>query len=273
MTGQLDGVLLSEIIGQPLGAATAIPILCHVCDLVTCFHERGLAHGDLQPSSIWLCRCEGNLAVQLLDFGSTQRLEPRPPAWPFSAPERANGLQIDRRADVYSLGAIAFQLATGHAPSRGTGGAVTPHELDQSVSKEWSSVIMGAMAVDPGARYPSAAAFKRALLEVRAPAPRLEPFTVMMGQRGEGEMMPARCTRLTSTGMFVDAFPQMPAVGAQLHAVLSVDGITLACECEVVLQVTDAQATEWGMTPGLAVSFGDQTSAAQTISRLLRSRA
>ncbi|MEW6432860.1 MAG: PilZ domain-containing protein [Myxococcota bacterium] len=94
----------------------------------------------------------------------------------YMAPEQASSSPVDGRCDIYSLGIIAYQLATGRTPFGGTNIPAilvahlkevppAPHVVNPSVPKAWSQAIMKALEKRPENRFQSAEAFGRALEE------------------------------------------------------------------------------------------------------------
>ena len=144
-------------------------------------HERGVVHRDLKPSNLHLT--EDGL-LKILDFGLA-RLAPRPEAAhdhttatetaagavvgspPYMAPEQLLGKPPDARSDLYSAGAVLYELATGRRPFGSRSGvALTdailheppppPSSLSASLSPALESVILKALDKDPELRYQSA---------------------------------------------------------------------------------------------------------------------
>ena len=144
-------------------------------------HERGVLHRDLKPSNLHLT--EDGL-LKILDFG-VARLAPRPEAAhghttatetaagavvgspPYMAPEQLLGKPPDARSDLYSAGAVLYELATGRRPFGSRSGvALTdailheppppPRSLSASLSPALESVILKALDKDPELRYQSA---------------------------------------------------------------------------------------------------------------------
>ncbi len=126
----LDGVDLLFLVNRfgPQSASRTVQILRQVCDSLAEAHDAGLVHRDIKPGNIMICR-QGRQVdyVKVLDFGVVS-LQPEhlpdgsdqltqagamvgTPA--FMAPEAIRGGKVDARADLYSLGCVAYWLLTG----------------------------------------------------------------------------------------------------------------------------------------------------------------
>jgi len=142
------------------------------CEAVAWAHKQGVVHRDLKPSNIML---EEGRGTRVLDWGLARLLggdpgwdaaedpPPEPGADPviagtprYMSPEQARGASADRRSDVWSLGAILFEVATGR-PLR------EPAETDaltrvppRGVPAELAAIIARATEAEPDARYPDA---------------------------------------------------------------------------------------------------------------------
>lgn len=103
-----------------------LELFIKVCDAVQAAHLRGIIHRDLKPSNI---RVDPQGEPHVLDFGLAKSTDAEPDSamtqtgqfvgsLPWASPEQVAGesVKIDLRTDVYSLGAILFQLLTGHLP-------------------------------------------------------------------------------------------------------------------------------------------------------------
>ncbi|MEM1181348.1 MAG: serine/threonine-protein kinase, partial [Acidobacteriota bacterium] len=146
-------------------------------------HRAGLLHRDIKPSNILVDRAaDGGLTALITDFGLAADVddseEPGAIAGTpsFIAPERllvspeaGSPAAADRRSDVYSLGATAFEVLTGRTPIDGAntlevlnraarGEVAAPRAVAPELPKELEAVVRRAMALDPGHRYGSARA-------------------------------------------------------------------------------------------------------------------
>jgi eukaryotic-like serine/threonine-protein kinase len=128
----LEGRDLESLVKEfgPLPPERAIYLIKQICHSLAEAHARGLVHRDVKPANIFLCRMGLEFDfVKVLDFGLVQTRRPDPslaqtetlltaqqligtPA--YMAPEVILGRDdVDRRADVYAIGCVAFYLLTG----------------------------------------------------------------------------------------------------------------------------------------------------------------
>ena len=149
-------------------------------------HAKGLIHRDVKPANVWL---EGTRRrVKVLDFGlaraTTEDLadSDEPATKPgtmmgtpaYMSPEQARGDAVDPRTDLFSLGVVLYEMATGGRPFRGRDvmGLLTslavdhptpPREKNPAVPEALSSLIMGLLSKKPSSRPSSAAAVAEAI--------------------------------------------------------------------------------------------------------------
>src|SRR5207244_1150547 len=122
----IDGVTLADAIppeGFPL--TRLLPLAAQLADALHAAHARGIVHRDLKPANVMITR-EGTLKV--LDFGLSKIGDAEGVDWrtetltadsrlvgtaPYMAPEQIEGRATDARSDIFALGVIRFDMATG----------------------------------------------------------------------------------------------------------------------------------------------------------------
>lgn len=175
--------------------AGALTILCRLCDVLHYAHELVDEHGehvrfvhrDITPSNLILTLA-GQLKV--IDMGVARARVGDPATqtgtikgkYGYMAPEMLARQRFDRRADVYSLGVVAWELLTGHKLFAVAGDAADvdavrrrriapPSAFNSMCSPALDAAVVRALAASPAERYPTAAAFCDALRAVAAPLP------------------------------------------------------------------------------------------------------
>jgi tRNA A-37 threonylcarbamoyl transferase component Bud32 len=189
----LPGLTLQELIDRygPLPPGRAIHFLRQLCAALREAHAIGLIHRDIKPNNVIACERGGVSDVaKLLDFGLVVHQVSLPHdsdankltvqgtilgSPPFISPEQAMGKnQVDRRADIYSLGGLGYFLLTGQPPFvRDTAmellvahlrEPVTPlHELRPDVPHDLEEVILKCLSKNPDERYDDATCLDKAL--------------------------------------------------------------------------------------------------------------
>jgi serine/threonine protein kinase len=195
-------------------------------------HARHVVHRDLKPGNVHFA-IDGT--VKVLDFGianvprvtataatnsptmataiqATAR-GPQPGTPPYMSPEQLMGGRVDERSDIYSLGVVLFEMATGRRPYLETdainlvvaiaNGAPRADKVEPAVPRALADVIANALAVDVEARYQSAAGVGAALERVEA--------RVNERQKGIGELIRRWATRV-AVGMLM-APPALVSLG------------------------------------------------------------
>ncbi|MCI0668897.1 MAG: protein kinase [Myxococcaceae bacterium] len=208
----------------------------------------------------------------------------------YMAPEQATGEPVDGRIDLYAVGVIAYRLATGRLPFTATSmpsvllmhrDVVPPEpvELEPGTGRAFSDVIMRALAKRADARFQSAQELRKALedalaapdeslarrepppapLDVQRPPPALVPPSPRVRARvtagATGLHGSLECSEASRAGLFLCTPVTPPPLRTRLSLVLELEHEELACEAEVVRHVAEAQAREWGMSPGFALQF------------------
>jgi serine/threonine-protein kinase len=198
-----EGETLAERMARikPMPENEAARIVSGVCAALDYLYRRGIVHRDLKPQNIILCR-DGSL--RLIDFGLARTAKSRRLTFAgltsvmgtpdYIAPEQVKGKRGDHQSDVYSLGAILYEMVTGTTPFDGenpyvimnlrlTGDPQAPRAFNSSLTPTMEEIILHAMERSPSQRYLSALVMKRELdnchmvdltnrhLRLRAPQP------------------------------------------------------------------------------------------------------
>jgi eukaryotic-like serine/threonine-protein kinase len=292
----LDGLLRAG----PVEPAVARDVLLQMCDALQCAHEHGVVHRDLKPENVFLVGRRGKTHfVKLVDFGiaKLRARETRSNTQAgfivgtpeYMAPEQCGEGVIDARTDVYALGVMAFELATGRLPFQGKSltqlllahlkeAPPAPSSL-APVSRELEAAILRALEKEPARRFrdmtsfadalraapaapqrtvlvpppPAAAAPGPAPSSATPPAPALSVEVLAPG--APPESLPV--AELTRGGVFLRAERRLPPVRTVLKLVLSHPSLRgkVEVEGEVVRHVTPAEAEAWHTDPGFGVQF------------------
>lgn len=163
-----------------LPPAEAVEIASGIAQALEVAHKAGLVHRDVKPANV-LLSSDGRLKVA--DFGIAKAA--RPDEDPeladltsvgsmvgtakYLAPEQVSGGDVDARTDVYALGAVLYEMVCGRPPFQGDNDLATatarlhavperPRSVLRTIPERLDTIIMRALATDPGHRYESAAA-------------------------------------------------------------------------------------------------------------------
>jgi serine/threonine protein kinase len=193
VTEYVEGETVGELIGRrgPIPAQEAVELALQACAGLAHAHANGLVHRDVKSHNL-LVRRDGT--VKVADFGIARALEASRVTEAgtilgtaaYLAPEQAAGDEVTPAADVYSLGAVVYELLTGRTPYRfeslaelaeaQAAEAVTPvRELAPEVPPALEAAVMRALARDPAYR-PATAAELGAELAAAAPEPETAPL-------------------------------------------------------------------------------------------------
>src|SRR5262245_45771113 len=123
----IDGPSLKDVIREagPMSATQIVPILNEVASALALAHRHKIIHRDLKPQNIMLATDGGRRVAKLLDFGIAKTFDDSTQLTrtgfalgtpQYMAPEQASGADVDGRADLYSLGAILYEMLTGEVP-------------------------------------------------------------------------------------------------------------------------------------------------------------
>lgn len=171
----------------PLSLGKAIFIAKQVCDGLSEAHRLGVIHRDLKPQNIMI-DWDGN--ARILDFGIARSRETSGitdsggviGTAEYMSPEQVEGIDVDIRSDIYSLGIILYELVTGCVPFDGnTPMSVAikrmlqkptePRKINSRIPGELSNIIMTCINKDKEKRYPSAKALLLELSKIETQLP------------------------------------------------------------------------------------------------------
>ncbi len=177
----VEGMTLRELVDAEgrLDPARVVSIATGICSGLAAVHARGIIHRDMKPSNVFLTRSG---AVKIGDFGiasvasdvTVTRAGEVFGSAPYVSPEQVTGDPVDARADLYSLGCVMFEMATGRPPFAGDDPAglayqhvhATPERADTlipGVPAPLASTIERLMAKDPAERPESAEELRHSL--------------------------------------------------------------------------------------------------------------
>jgi len=235
----------------PIEPARALFIIEQIAAGLHATHARDIVHRDLKPENIFLCHRHGvNDFVKIIDFGVAKLDRPDGLSTvagavlgtpEYIAPEQARGLNIDGRADIYSLGCIAYEMLTRHQVFGGGTRAdvltrqikVDPPPLRRFVHDlppALDAAVLQALAKDARARPATARVFAESLAAALE-RPLHDPGAFHAGDRPSGSR-----PRRRSTGLVLRA----PAATASRRARVlrwSLGGLTAALFAGAVFSV------------------------------------
>ncbi len=141
--------------GQRIGASEFLDLARQVCTGLDHAHHCGVFHGNLHPGNIFI---ELDGTAKILDFGIPKELPANDERLHYAAPEQLRGLSPDARSNLFSWGAILYEILAGRkafVSCERDALPPSPHELDKKIPFGISDAVMKALALDPAERFGS----------------------------------------------------------------------------------------------------------------------
>jgi serine/threonine-protein kinase len=185
------GQTLSRLIARGLALKEAVKYAIQIADALAAAHAVGIIHRDLKPANVMITGTEGSGRpglVKVLDFGLAKLTE-----WSqgeatrtmtaegvvvgtcaYMSPEQAEGRAVDARSDLFSFGALLYEMLSGRRAFAGPSNLATltavlhkePAPLGGEAPAELERIVMRCLRKNPDERYPGACEVKQALEEV-----------------------------------------------------------------------------------------------------------
>jgi eukaryotic-like serine/threonine-protein kinase len=224
----MDGETLRHgIAGRALSLETLLPLATQIADALEAAHAKGIVHRDIKPANIFVTN---RSVAKILDFGLA-KISGSPEAADNSAtidlaeqltspgstvgtvaymsPEQVSGTELDARTDLFSFGAVLYEMCTGALPFKGRTNALvfqaildrtpTPaKQLNPSIPVKLDEIIQKALEKDRNLRYQSSADLRTDLQRLKRDT---ESVKVPVAEVGEGAPQPRKGIWIAAAGL------------------------------------------------------------------------
>ncbi|KAA3631504.1 MAG: CHASE2 domain-containing protein [Calditrichaeota bacterium] len=185
----LEGKTLEDMIKKKMKFNFKIiaKVIMQICDALDYAHEKGIVHRDIKPANIMI---QNDYRVKLMDYGiaridsnSMTKTGIAMGTPNYISPEQLKGQSVDKRADLFSLGVVIYELLLGKRPFKGenitsliysilNSDPEKPSNLNPQIPLLFDHVISRALKKEPGERYQKASDLKNDLADF------VESFTI-----------------------------------------------------------------------------------------------
>ena len=193
----IEGRTLADLVsGMPLEVERVAAIGRRMAEALAAAHDRGIVHLDLKPANVMVAPSG---LVKVLDFGVARLLRrdlrgvaataaadttAMAGTLPYMSPEQLRGQAVDHRADVFALGAVLYEMATGQRPFQGDTVAdlvdrilhcapIAPRQLNRRVPPRLAGLLLRCLQKDPDRRHLGAAVVAAELRQLSTRSHRL----------------------------------------------------------------------------------------------------
>jgi len=163
--------LHAEMGGRPMNIRRAVEVAIQIADAVADAHAAGFIHGGLSPQTV-IITARGHAKIPAFELAARSGFEQAGgdaadvKLRDYDSPEEARGQDADERSDIYSVGAVLFEMLTTRRPLHR--GAAAPSASNAHVPPDLDEIVLKAVAPNPDSRYQSAVTFAAELRSLLA---------------------------------------------------------------------------------------------------------
>ncbi len=177
----VEGANLHDIIhGGELTPEQTLSIAAQICTALAYAHGKGVVHRDMKPANVMI---DTESQVKVADFGLARLTDPTAETYgttvtgtvmgtpDYMAPEQTRGMNVDHRADIYSLGVMLYEMLCRETPR----GAFDLPSARTGCDQRLDAIVLKAMQQAPDRRYQSTQEMKADVESARTPLPASPP--------------------------------------------------------------------------------------------------